>query len=311
MKTASVFTPPQGTEVAVQFDHLYSFILWASLIACVILIGGMVYFVYKYRRQSPKEKTPYISHSTALELTWSIIPLIIFIGVFVWGWIVYHKMRAFPEDAFEIHAYGRQWAWDFVYKSGKKTTNEFVVPAATNVKIILTSQDVIHSFFIPSMRIKQDAVSGRYTALWFKADKVGDYHVFCTEYCGAAHAQMLARMKVLPKAEFEQWLQEDDSNLSLAEKGAKLYNAKGCAACHSVDGSLKVGPTWKGLWAKAGHVMSSGESVNVDENYLRESILQPNAKIVKGYPQGVMPTYQGQMSEDELAALIEYIKELK
>jgi len=307
----SVFTPPQGTEIAARYDSLYAFLLWASLIACLILIGGMVYFVLKYKRKTDHDKTAYISHSTLLELTWSFIPLVIFLVVFVWGWILYHNMRAMPKDALEVHVYGRQWAWDFVYKSGKKITNEFVVPVKKDVKLLMTSNDVIHSFYIPSMRIKQDAVPGRYTAMWFNAQKTGDYHVFCTEFCGAAHSQMLAKLKVVSEEEFERWLQESDDELTLAQKGAKLSNSKGCVACHSVDGSLKVGPTWKGLWERSGHEMLDGTKVTVDENYLRESILAPNAKVVKGYPAGVMPTYQGQLSEDELSALIEYIKELK
>lgn len=308
---SSVFTPPQGTEIAAQYDSLFAFLLWASLIACIILIGGMVYFVTKYKRRTDNDKTPYISHSTILEFTWSFIPLVIFMIVFVWGWVLYHNMRSMPQEGLEVHVYGRQWAWDFVYKSGKKTTNEFVVPVKSDVKLIMTSNDVIHSFFIPSMRIKQDVVPGRYSSLWFHAEKTGEYHVFCTEFCGAAHSQMLARMKVVTQEEYEAWLQETDEGLSLAQKGAKLTNSKGCVACHSVDGSLKVGPTWKGLWEKVGHEMADGSQVAVDENYLRESILAPNAKVVKGYPAGVMPTYQGQLSEDELSALIEYIKELK
>jgi len=307
----SVFTPPQGTEIAAQYDSLYAFLLWASLIACLILIGGMVYFVLKYKRRTENDKTPYISHSTILEFTWSFIPLVIFMVVFVWGWILYHDMRSMPKDALEVHVYGRQWAWDFVYKSGKKTTNEFVVPVNQDIKLIMTSVDVIHSFYIPSMRIKMDAVPGRYTSLWFNAKKTGNYHVFCTEFCGAAHSQMLARLKVVSQEEFEAWLQESDEDLTLAQRGAKLSNSKGCVACHSVDGSLKVGPTWKGLWEKANHEMVDGTKLTVDENYLREAILAPNAKVVKGYPSGVMPTYQGQLSEDELSALIEYTKELK
>lgn len=308
--TPSVFTPPQGTNIAVQYDNLYAFLLWASLIGCIILLGGMLYFVMKYRRRTDNDKTAYISHSTILEFIWSFIPLMIFMGVFVWGWIIFHQMRTMPENGLEVHVFARQWAWDFVYKSGKKVTNELVVPVNQDIKLIMTSADVLHSFYIPSMRIKQDVVPGMYTALWFRAEKTGNYHVFCTEFCGAAHSQMLARMKVVSQEEYEAWLQESDEDLTLAQKGAKLANSKGCIACHSVDGSVKVGPTWKGLWGKSNHEMVTGTKINVDENYLRESILNPNAQVVKGYPAGVMPTYQGQVSEPELAALIEYIKEL-
>lgn len=306
----SNFMPPQATEIAVMYDRLYAFIVWASAIACVILIGGMIYFAIKYKRRSNNDQVPYISHNYALEFTWSFIPLVIFMIVFGWGWWVYHQMRAFPENALEVHVTGKQWAWDFQYKSGKVSTNEIVVPVGQPVKLIMTSKDVLHSFYIPSMRIKQDVVPGMYTALWFEATKLGDFHVFCTEFCGAAHANMLARLRVVPESEYEAWLQESDEGLTLAQRGEKLYSTKGCVACHSVDGTRKVGPTWKGVWG-AQHEMDDGSNVVVDENYFIESVLQPNAKIVKGYAKGVMPSYQGQVSEAELTALIEYVKTLK
>jgi cytochrome c oxidase subunit 2 len=306
----SRYKPPAGTTIAEQYDNLYAFLLGASFIACVILIGGMIFFALKYKRKSNNDKTAYISHNVKLEFLWSFIPFVIFMGAFVWGWIIYHDMRKMPTDALEIHVYGFQWGWDFVYKNGKKTTNNFVVPANRDVKLILTSRDVIHSFFIPSMRIKQDAVPGRYTALWFHSNKVGNYHFFCTEFCGAAHSQMIGRMKAVSNEEFEQFLVENDEDLTLAQRGEKLSNSRGCVACHSLDGTRKVGPSWKGLWGLQGHAMADGSTLTVDENYMRESILLPNAKIVRGYSAGVMPSYQGQLSEDELTAIIEFIKEL-
>jgi len=304
------FTPPQGTEIAVQYDNLYAFLLWASFFGCAILIGGMIFFAIKYRRKTNTDKTPYISHNTALEFLWSFIPLLIFLGAFVWGWYVYHNMRAIPENATEIHIFGKQWTWEFAYKSGKTSANEFWVPVNQPVKLIMTSRDVIHSFYIPAMRIKQDVVPGMYTALWFNAEKTGDYQIFCAEYCGAAHSQMMAKMHVVPVEEYEKWLQENDEGLTLAQKGQKLYNAKGCIACHSLDGSVKVGPSWKGLFGRKDRPIESG-TVDADESYIRESILQPNAKIAKGFPSGVMPTFQGQLSEDQVMALIEFIKTLK
>jgi cytochrome c oxidase subunit II len=188
-----------------------------------------------------------------------------------------------------------------------------VVPVNKDVKLIMTSKDVIHSFYIPSFRIKQDVVPGRYTALWFNADKLGEFHVFCAEFCGTQHSCMLATLKVVPQAEYDAWLEEESQvgTLPLAKRGEKLFSVKACASCHSVaDASTKVGPS---LWKKFGTTEHlEGESdVNVDENYVRESILAPNAKIVKGFPKGVMPTFQGQLSETELNALIEYIKSLK
>lgn len=314
MKTGSVFAPPAGNDVAAAFDSLYRFLLIASVVALIILIGGMIFFAFKYRRKnSDKSNIPTgPTHNLALEVTWSVIPFIIFMVAFIWGALVFWRMRpGSSREALEIYVYGRQWAWDFVYKSGKKVTNEFVVPVKRQIRLIMTSEDVIHSFFIPSLRIKQDAVPGRYTQLVFKADKLGSYHVFCAEYCGAAHSQMLAVMKVVSLPEFEQWLQQSDEGLSLAQLGAKLYQSKGCVACHSIDGALKVGPSWKGLWGRDNHPMDDGQVVKVDEEYLRESILEPNAKVVKGFARGIMPTYQGQLDEKEIQAIIEFIKELK
>lgn len=302
----SSFMPPEGTEIAGQVDNLYAFLVWASFISCAILIGGMIYFVTKYKRRSDNDKTPYISHNTFLEFLWSFIPLMIFLIVFGWGWWVYHQMRSMPEDALEVHVHGYRWAWDFTYKSGKTVTNEFVVPVKQPVKLIMTSRDVLHSFFIPTMRIKQDVVPGTYTALWFQAEKLGNYQVFCAEYCGDNHSRMLAKLRVVPQEEYDLWIQENDARLPLGERGKKLYESR-CIACHTLDGTRSAGPTWKGLWGKKGHEIEGG-TVDVDENYLRESILEPNAKISKGFPPNVMPTFQGALKEDELTALIEFIK---
>lgn len=309
-QASKVFMPPQGTEIAGQVDNLYSFLIWASLISCAILIGGMIYFAIKYKRRTDNDQTPYISHNTFLEFLWSFIPLVIFLAVFVWGWVIYHRMRAAPENALEVHVYGYKWAWDFSYKSGKTTSGEMVVPVGKPVKLIMTSRDVLHSFFIPSMRIKQDVVPGRYTSLWFNAEKTGDYQVFCAEYCGDKHSAMWAKVKVVNEDEYEAWIQENDAALPMTERGEKLYRGK-CIACHSVDGKTGAGPTWKGLWGKTGHALEGGETVDVDENYIRDSILNPNRQITKGYPKGVMPLFQGALKEDEVTALIEYIKTLQ
>ncbi len=304
------FMPPEATKMAGEVDNLYSFLLWSSLVSCVILIGGMIFFAMKYKRRTDNDKTPYISHNTFLEFLWSFIPLVFFLGFFAWGWYVYHQMRQMPENATEVHVFGRQWSWEFVYKSGKSSGNEFYVPVNTPVKLIMTSRDVIHSFYIPSMRIKQDVVPGRYTTLAFNSDKLGDFQIFCAEYCGTTHSGMLAKMHVVSQADYEKWIQENEEGLTLAQKGQKLYNDKGCVACHSVDGTPKVGPSWKGIFGQKAHETTEGP-VAVDENYIRESILNPNAKIVKGFPQGVMPTFQGQLSEDQVNALVEFIKSLK
>lgn len=310
---ASTMMPSAATEIAARYDNLYMFLVIASFISCAILIGGMIYFAYKYKRKTDHDKTAYISHNTFLEFLWSFIPLVIFLAVFGWGWHIYHDMRQMPENALEIHVTGKQWAWETTYKSGVKAANLVVVPIDTDVKIILNSLDVLHSFYVPSFRIKQDAVPGRYTALWFRANKLGDFHIFCAEYCGTQHSGMIGKLKVVTLEEYDKWLQEEANVglLPLAQRGEKLFQVKACAGCHSsADASVKVGPT---LWKKFGseEEASDGSKLVIDENYLRESILNPNAKVVKGFQPGVMPAFAGQLSEVELSALIEYIKGLK
>ncbi|HEX7673306.1 MAG TPA: cytochrome c oxidase subunit II [Bdellovibrio sp.] len=309
---AQSFMPTEGTEIAKQVDNLYGFLLITSFIACVLVIGGMIYFVYKYKRKSDNDKTAYISHNTALEFLWSFIPLVIFLAVFAWGWYIYHGMRTMPKDALEINVLGKQWAWEIEYKNGYKAVNEVVVPINTNVKLLLTSQDVIHSFFVPSFRMKQDAVPGRYTALWFNATKLGEFHIFCAEYCGTSHSGMIGKLRVVTQEEFNKYMEEgqEEGQLPLAKRGEKLFQLKACASCHSVDNpAVKVGPS---LFKKFGteETLEGGVKIMVDENYVRESILQPNAKIVNGFPHGVMPTFQGQINENELNALVEYVKSL-
>lgn len=310
---AQSFMPTQGTEIAKQVDNLYGFLLITSLIACILVIGGMIYFAWKYKRKTPNDKTAYISHSAALEFLWSFIPLVIFLGVFAWGWYIYHEMRTMPKDALEINVLGKQWAWEIEYKNGFKSVNEVVVPINQDVKLLLASSDVIHSFYIPSFRIKQDAVPGRYTALWFNANKLGEFHVFCTEYCGTAHSGMIGKLRVVTREEFDKYMEEgqEEGQLPLAKRGEKIFALKACASCHSVDGpAVKVGPSLFKKFGTAEH-MNDGTEIKVDENYLRESILEPNKHVVKGFTPGVMPTFQGQLNENELNALVEYIKELK
>jgi cytochrome c oxidase subunit 2 len=368
--SAGTFMPARGTQLAYQVDAIYTTLLVSSFISFVLLVGGMCYFVWKYRRRSANDKTAYITHNHTLEFVWSFIPFLIFIGFFVWGWKVYHDMRVMPEDAIEIHVFAKKWDWRFVYKNGRSVTSQLgdnnqmvpatmVVPVGKPVKLIMTSlsvkddgalgdqlagrrqpaseeastaetpklsleevnkarqeRAVLHSFFVPAFRIKQDVVPGRYTSLWFKADKPGDYWVFCTEYCGTGHSAMKGLVKAVSFEEYENWLAGREAGssapqeLSLAGLGRKLYAEKACIGCHSVDGSPMTGPTWKGAWG-AEHVMKDGSKVKVDENYVRESILNPTAKIVKGYENAMMPTYAGQLSDADINAIIEFMKTLK
>lgn len=331
--SASTFTPPVGTTIAGQVDKIYAFLLIGSLISFVILIGGMIYFVLKYKRRSANDKTAYITHNHTAEFLWSFIPFVIFIFSFVWGWIVYHDMRKMPENALEVHVVAKKWDWRFVYKNGKEVTSgvdaegkkapsTMVVPVNRPVKLIMSSEKVapngndpkdrpvLHSFYVPAFRIKQDVVPGRYTALWFQPEKVGEYWVFCTEYCGSGHSAMSAKVKVVTNEEFEQWLAaEAAAGGSLADQGRALYGSKACIGCHSLDGSRVVGPSFKGLFGK--QESTDKGTHGVDETYLRNSILNPNSEIVTGYPAGVMPPYAGQLTDDEVNALIEFIKTVK
>jgi cytochrome c oxidase subunit 2 len=330
---ASNFTPPVGTAIAAQVDQIYLFLLVASLISFIIVMGGFMYFVVKYRRRTANDKTAYITHNHTLEFLWSFIPFVIFIFSFAWGWFVYHQMRNMPENALEVHVMAKKWDFRFLYKNGKEVTSgvdvnghrqpaTMVVPVNQPVKLIQASEKinptgtdpkdraVLHGFFIPAFRIKQDIVPGRYTAQWFQAEKLGEYWVFCTQYCGAGHSAMNARIKVVSQADFDKWLSADAATGgSLADQGRALYGAKACASCHSVDGSRIVGPSFKGLY---GRMESTDKGmVKADEDYLRESILQSNAKIVTGYPAGVMPLFAGTLTDAEVNALIEFIKSVK
>jgi len=302
--------PPAISTFAADWDTAYEFLVWASLFSGLIMLGGMMYFIFKYNRKSDSDKTAYISHNQVAEFLWSFIPFLLFMGIFIWGWVIFYNQRTMPEDAMEVSVTGHQWRWDFEYKNGKKSTNEFYVPVGVPVKLLMTSADVIHSFYVPSFRMKQDVVPGTYKQAWFQAKETGVYQVFCTEFCGTSHSAMLAKVHVVNQPEYEKWVGGDaDAGLPPAERGAKLYTMKGCNACHSVDGSKLIGPSFKGIWGKQ-EEMSDGSTVKIDENYIAESILNPGAKLVKGFPPS-MPSFQGVVNETELKALIEYIKTLK
>ena len=306
---AQSFMPPQGTELAGKIDSLYTFLVWISLISSVLVIGGMVYFAVKYRRQTANDKTAYIPHNAFLEFLWSFIPFVLFMVVFGWGWWIFHDMRKMPENAFEVHVTGQKWYWDFAYKSGRKTSGEVYVPVGEPVKLIMNSRDVIHSFYIPGFRVKQDVVPGRYTALWFEATKLGTFQVFCTEYCGTEHSTMLAKVHVLPREEFDQWLLTDPyKGLTATEVGQKVFSSK-CVACHNITTEKKVGPGFAGIFGTE-RQLEDGSTVVADETYIRTSILNPASQISAGYPNAMTP-FQGQISEEELRGIIEYIKSLK
>ncbi len=231
-------------------------------------------------------------------------------GLFGWGWHVYKKTRQFPENAVQVHVLGYQWGWTLTYPNGNQTANELIVPVNQPVVLTMTSKDVIHSFYVPSFRLKQDVVPGKISKMWFQSDRLGDYELFCAEYCGTAHSKMIGKVRVVTQAEFNQFLAKDKSKMTIAELGEDLYNVKGCVACHSVDGSAKVGPSFKALWGTTVK-HSDGTTAIFDEQYFRDSVLNPQSKFVAGFANVIMPTFQGQVTEEELNQITEFIKSLK
>ena len=308
--------PPAKSTLAHQTDTLFWFVHLSSLVLTVGLIAVIIYFVYKYRRQSEDEVTPLITHNNKLEVTWSVIPLILVLIVFGWGYQVYMNQQVVPDDAYEVNVTAQKWIWQFQYENGARSTGKLHVPADRPVKLVMSSNDVIHSFYVPAFRLKQDVVPGRYTEMWFNVPEPGKSIIYCTEYCGTGHSDMLGEVVVHEQGEFEDWLAENaggaskPEDLAPAEWGEQLAQQNACQTCHSIDGSQLTGPTWQGKFGSQ-EPLTDGSSVTVDENYLRESILEPDAKIVEGYQAGLMPTYQGQLNDEQINAIIEYIKTLK
>jgi|688.fasta_scaffold02333_2 cytochrome c oxidase subunit 2 len=302
----------QGSDFAHKVDYAHDVVTIISVVCTVLIVGVMLYFAVIYRQRDGKDhETPHIHGNNALEVIWTTFPTLVCIWVAWLGYDSFVDMRTAPEGAMEINVTARKWAWDFQYKNGKRTTGELVVPVDEPVKLIMRSQDVLHSFFVPVMRTKMDVIPGRYTYEWFRPIKTGDFQVFCTEYCGNDHSRMRARLKVLPKAEFERWLADNSEAMKLAsmkpsDRGKEIYAGK-CVACHSLDGSPRVGPSWLKLFGKKGE-LSDGKTYVADENYIRESILNPAAKVVKGYPPQGMPSFQGQLSDEDITGVIEFIK---
>lgn len=318
---------PQASTIASSVDNLHEFLWWLSLVSLTGTMIAVFYFVSKFHHTKKGRKTEMIRENHKLETLWTVIPLILMLAVFAWGFYDYRKMRDVPANAIEINVVGKQWLWNFEYSNGRKTLGELVLPKGQPVKLIMTSEDVLHGVFLPNMRIKQDVVPGLYSYLSFTPTLAGEHPVYCTEFCGAGHSDMLAKAYVVEPVEYQKWLVTGELSglkkepsaagsganapvASLADQGKEYSNNKGCVACHSADGAQRVGPTWKGLFGtEVEHV--DGSKATADENYLRESILKPNAHVVKGFAPGQMPAYEGVLKEDEINAIIAYIKSLK
>lgn len=303
--------PPAATATAGDVDTLFHFILGISAAFFLLIVGLMVLFVIRYHRGRAAQPAPSSSHNTALELVWTIIPLILVVVIFGWGVRVFLDINTVPADAYEVQVTGQKWKWLFTYPNGHVDEN-LHVPVHRPVRLVMTSEDVIHSFFVPAFRIKRDVLPGRYTKLWFEATTSGEFQAFCAEYCGSSHSDMLAKVVVHEPGGFEKWLEQEANVLAKlppAEAGARLYRIRGCAQCHSVDGKAGIGPTFLGLVGEQVPLQTGGP-VTADENYIRESILDPQAKIVAGF-QPVMPTYRGRLKDQEVTAVISYLKTLQ
>lgn len=310
--TSSYWLPEPNSTFAPEVDGLFMFIFWLSVFFFVLIVGLGIYFALKYRRVGTTEVVvPSSSHNTALEATWSLIPTALIFVIFGWGFVGFVDMRTPPENAYEVQVNAKKWAWNFTYPGGLQDS-DLHLPVDQPTILTMTSDDVIHSLFIPAFRAKMDVVPGRYNKLWFHPTKTGENVLFCTEYCGREHSGMNRKVFVYEEGGVEKKLaeiQETMDKMDPAELGKITFTKSGCMQCHSIDGSKKVGPSFLGLFGTT-HDITTGEKITVDENYIRESILEPMAKIAAGYnPQ--MPSYKGQLREKQIEGLIAYIKSLK
>jgi cytochrome c oxidase subunit 2 len=308
-------------------DDTFFFILGISLTLLALNTGVMLYFVFRYsRKRHPQAEE--VKENTPLEIIWTVIPTLLVLAIFYIGWKGFVYMRTAPPDAMIVHVTARQWSWTFDYANGKET-NVLKVPVEKPVKLLITSADVLHSLFIPAYHIKEDCVPGMETHLWFLPDQIGSYDLFCTEYCGVGHSSMITKVDVMPQKDFEAWYSGKEeaaekklpsgekaaaapAAVHLAHEGARLIQVKGCVACHTTDGTPKIGPTFKGVFGKKETVIHEGKEreITVDEAFIKQTLLHPEIDRVKGFPP-IMPSQQGQLTDAEIHEIIEYIKSLK
>jgi cytochrome c oxidase subunit 2 len=316
--------PEQASTMAAQVDYFYFFLIAISLFFGAIIAVMLIGFSIRFRRRHPDQVGHHIHGSTLLEIAWSVIPFGITMVIFAWGvWLFFGFSRP-PDNAHEVFVVGKQWMWKLQHMEGRREINELHVPIGQAVRLTMTSEDVIHSFYIPAFRMKFDVLPGRYTSAWFEATKVGEYHLFCAEYCGTEHSGMIGKVVVMEPADFQEWLAQQPpvpgtgqqvaaagaaaAPASPVAAGEALFTAKACATCHQAQGGA-LGPSLVGVYGEEVK-LADGTTATIDDAYIRESILNPTAKVVAGF-QPVMPTFQGQLTEDQIMQLIQYIKSLK
>jgi len=299
--------PEQASTLAPEVDHLLYFLLAITVFFTLLIFGAIFYFAVRYRRRSENE-LPHVVHTGyTLEILWSVIPFGLTMVMFTWGASIFFTASKPPNDAIQIYAVGKQWMWKLEHVEGQREINELHIPVGTPVRLTMTSEDVIHSFFVPAFRTKQDVLPGRYTTTWFNPTKAGKYHLFCAEFCGNNHSGMIGWVYVMEPKDYQNWLSGGAAEGSLSENGKKLFEQLACSNCHKEDNSGR-GPNLVGVFGKQVQ-LAGGGTVKADETYVRESILQPQAKVVAGF-EPVMPTFQGLVSEEQVVQLIEYVKSL-
>lgn len=290
-------------------DLTFIIILGISVFFLVGITAVMIYFVIRYsRKRNPKATN--IEGNNTLEILWTAIPLVLVLVMFYFGWLGFRPMRNVPEGAIQVKAIGQMWAWSFEYENGKKSA-ELVVPLDKPVKLNLTSLDVIHSLYIPAFRIKEDVVPGKHNFMWFTAQEEGEYNIFCAEMCGDRHSYMLSKVKVLPEADYNTWLASSDAPVN-EPPGLTLMKQNACVTCHSQDGSRIVGPSFKGLFGKKEIVITNGveREINIDEEYIKRSVYEPNADVVKGFSPGLMPSQKDKLTDEDVQKIVDYMKSL-
>lgn len=323
-----LFLPEQASAYARQVDALHYFVVTVTMMGFVGVALAVLYFAIRYRRRRQGEATPHVEPRPIHEVLFVGGPLALFLLWFAIGYPLFVRLQTPPREAMDVYVMAKKWMWKFSYPGGPSGVDTLYLPAGRPVRLLLTSRDVIHSFYLPAFRIKQDAVPGRYAQTWLQADRPGRYEIFCAEYCGVGHSAMLGRVVVMAPAAFDEWLsesrrtpvaevaavqdfvQEDSSPVTtLVDQGRKLSSTYGCFECHTVDGTPHIGPTWLDLYLRR-DPLEDGTTVVADEAYLTESMMDPRAKVVKGF-KDVMPTFQGRIPGPEIAAIVEFIKSLR
>lgn len=301
------FLPAQASQTARHVDMLCVGLMILCGVVLFALLLVIAFFIIKYRDGKPAQRSRFRGATIAYELTWTMLPMFIFTGVFAWGAVVYHEQQIVPSADIELYVTGKQWMWKIQHPNGRREIDEMHVPIGKTVKLTLASEDVIHSFYLPAFRIKQDVVPGRLTTEWFKATKLGEYHIFCAEYCGKDHSRMRGRVVVMEPSEYDRWLTTGAEQPTLARSGGELFRSLGCSGCHEGKGTVRA-PRLERIFGRA-TPLRSGQVITADESYLRDSILLPAKDVAAGY-EPLMPSYRGQVNEEQVFALIAYIKSL-